>query len=127
GMLQTEEYARALMLSCGYSREEAEPFVAVRMSRQQVLDRKDAPEFTAVVDEAALHRCVGGPEVMAAQLHRLLAGHHRPRCSVRVIPFDAGGHAGMDGPFTILSYEPPVGLEVAILEHRESRQYVEQP
>ena len=127
GLLQTEEYARAVMAGCGYTPEAAAPFVAVRMARQQVLARPDAPRFLAVVDEAALHRCVGGPEVMAAQLRRLLEVNDTSRCCLRVLPFEAGAHAGLDGPFTILSYDRPVGLEVAVVEHREARHYAEQP
>lgn len=127
GLLQTEEYARAVMVGCGYTPQAAEPFVAVRMARQQILRREDAPRFAAVVDEAALHRCVGGPAVMAAQLRRLLEVNDTPGCCLRVLPFDVGAHPGVDGPFTVLSYACPIGLEVAVLEHRETRHHVERP
>jgi transcriptional regulator with XRE-family HTH domain len=127
GLLQTEDYARALMEGGGLVGKAADPFVAVRMERQQVLYGAGAPQFVAIVDEAALHRRVGGSQVMAAQLRHLLEVNNPPQLCVQVIPFEAGSHPGVDGPFTIVAYAPPVSLEVVALDHLDSRLYLEEP
>ncbi|MGW1076896.1 helix-turn-helix domain-containing protein [Streptomyces sp. NPDC002537] len=103
GLLQTPAYMRALFRGGrhGYDDAEADRCVAARTTRQSVLDKPDAPELTAVVYEAALRCPVGGPGVMRGQLEHLadLAGSGRAR--IQVLPFDAGVHGGLDGPFVI--------------------------
>ena len=103
GLLQTEGYAKAIMMANGatYSAERVE----LRLMRQAVLGREDGPLLHCVIDEAALHRQVGGPAVMRGQLLRLrdAAG---PKISVGIIPFAAGAHASMSEPFTLLTLDP---------------------
>ncbi|GAA1720071.1 helix-turn-helix transcriptional regulator [Kribbella yunnanensis] len=104
GLLQTEEYARATMIDGLPMEDEGiERRVQMRMERQTVLTRKrqgaDPLQFWAVVDEAVLHRAVGGPAVMRAQLGRLLEMNERPNINLQVIPFAKGAHPGMTGPF----------------------------
>jgi transcriptional regulator with XRE-family HTH domain len=103
GLLQTEGYARAIMAANGatYSRERVE----LRLKRQAMLASEDGPSFRCVIDEAALHRQVGGPGVMREQLIRLrdAAG---PKISVGIIPFTAGAHSSMSEPFTLLTLDP---------------------
>jgi transcriptional regulator with XRE-family HTH domain len=103
GLLQTEGYAQAIMEANGatYSAER----VKLRLMRQGLLAREDGPAFHCVIDEAALHRQVGGPAVMREQLIRLrdAAG---PKVSVGIIPFTAGAHPSMSEPFTLLTLDP---------------------
>ncbi|NJQ02271.1 helix-turn-helix domain-containing protein [Streptomyces zingiberis] len=126
GLLQTEGYARALMEGCGLTGDAAEPFVAVRMARQRILAEEGGPQFIAVLDEAALHRQVGGRKTMAAQLRHLAEINNPPRVCVQVLPFGIGAHPGIDGPFTVVSHGPPAGLEVVALDHQDSRLYLEE-
>jgi transcriptional regulator with XRE-family HTH domain len=102
GLLQTEDYARAILAAGpGINGDDLEDRVAGRMERQSVLERRDPPHLWCVLDEAVLHRSVGGTKVMRAQLEHLggLAGH--PRTTVQVIPASAGAHAGLLGAFII--------------------------
>lgn len=104
GLLQTEEYARVIIMADQpqYTREECERDVAVRLNRQQILERPTPPLLWLILDEAPLHRPVGGPAVMRDQLRKLLHMAGRPRVVIQVLPFRAGVHAGMDGPFMFL-------------------------
>ncbi|MGH3929288.1 MAG: helix-turn-helix domain-containing protein [Pseudonocardiaceae bacterium] len=106
GLLQTAEYARAIIQGVAPTMSEAEldNLVAARMARQTVLTRASAPQFFAVVDESALRRPVGAPGVMYRQLQHLLAVADRPHVTLRVVPLAAGAHAGLRGPFMILEF-----------------------
>lgn len=129
GMLQSEDYARALTL--GESPEtgtsEIERQVEVRMSRQEHVI-KDDPQFWAVLDEAVLRRPVGGPQVMAAQLRRLaqISGE-LPRVTVQVVPFTAGPHPGLPGSFAILGFPESVDPDVVYLDGHTGGAYLEEP
>ncbi|MET9547914.1 MULTISPECIES: helix-turn-helix transcriptional regulator [unclassified Streptomyces] len=107
GLLQTEEYARGVMLSgaIGQTRPaDIERYVALRMERQALLTREDAPRLWVVMDETALRRPVGGPEVMRAQLDRLLEATEMPHVTLQVAPFAAGPHPGTYGPFVLFRF-----------------------
>nr|WP_260407676.1 helix-turn-helix transcriptional regulator [Planomonospora venezuelensis] len=102
GLLQTEEYARALF--SGEPRVSAggvERDVAARMERQRILEREDPPMLWVVLDEGVLGRCIGGDAVMAAQLGRLLEAAELPHVTVQVLPFEAGSTVGLLGGFVI--------------------------
>ncbi len=107
GLLQTEDYARAL-LSAGHlplAAAERERRVALRMERQGLLVREPRPlRLWAVVDEAALRRTVGGPQTMRAQLDRLAAASRMPNVTLQVLPFDTGPHPAMYGPLHLLRF-----------------------
>jgi transcriptional regulator with XRE-family HTH domain len=103
GLLQTEDYARAVMTANGASH--LEDRLRVRFTRQARLAREEGPSLQCVIDEAALHRQVGGPAVMREQLIRLKEASG-PRISVRIVPFTAGAHPSMTEPFTILVVDP---------------------
>jgi transcriptional regulator with XRE-family HTH domain len=106
-LLQTEDYARAVIAGSApdLSAEQVEALVRARLTRQDLLTAEQPPELWAVVDEAALHRLVGGTEVMRAQL-AALADRSRPRnVVVQVIPLEAGAHPGLDSAFTILQLQ----------------------
>ncbi len=102
GLLQTEEYARAVFSAGGlYRSDRVEELVSLRMSRQRLLHRDDPPDCVFVIDESALRRRVGGPAVMDRQLGRLLEAVELPRVRLHVLPLDVGAHVSMGGGFVL--------------------------
>lgn len=120
GLLQTEDYARAMSQAgpAELSAEDVEARVEVRMRRQEVL-RQDPPlRLIAIMDEAALHRQVGGSAVMRAQLQRLLdVVEDHSRVTVQVIPFDRGAHPSMTNGFAILQFPEQDDPDVVYVEN----------
>ncbi|MFF5027179.1 helix-turn-helix domain-containing protein [Streptomyces collinus] len=107
GLLQTEDYARGVLTSGAIgqtSPDEIERHVALRMQRQALLTRPDAPRFWAVMDETALRRPVGGPDVMRAQIDKLLEATNLPNVTLQVAPFANGPHPGTYGPFVLFRF-----------------------
>ena len=128
GLLQTEDYARAIMSTgqTGAAEEEVNRRVRLRMDRQKLLTRADgAPRLWAVIDEAALRRLIGGPEVMRAQLEHLLGALKLPTVILQVMPFRSGGHAAEGGPFTILRFPEPDLPNVIYAEQLTSALYLD--
>ncbi|MEU0910402.1 helix-turn-helix domain-containing protein [Streptomyces althioticus] len=127
GLLQTEEYARAVLKVGRTLSNEAqlEERVALRMGRQERLGAPDRPELWVVLDEAVLRRPVGGLPVMRDQLARMLASATEPHITVQVLPFDQGEHEVMGGSLTVLTM--PDGREVAYTEGAHHGQLVEEP
>ncbi|GAA4205148.1 helix-turn-helix domain-containing protein [Actinocatenispora rupis] len=111
GLLQTEDYAREIFertASAELDETTVDRLVELRMARKrQVLDRDDPPELNVVLDESALHRVVGGPEVMSDQISSIAEVAQLDNVTIRVIPFATGGHPGMNGPFEILEFNDP--------------------
>lgn len=107
GLLQTEAYARALIRAAQprASQERIDALVAGRMARQRIFQGDQPPYFWAILDEAVLHRPVGGRAVMAEQLERLLKESESPNVMIQILPFAAGSHAAMDGSLTLWSYQ----------------------
>ena len=106
GLLQTDEYARAV-IEVGADIGDPETIqrrLALRMARQTVLVRQPLPRLSVVLDEAVLHREVGGPDVLQRQLHRLYEASTRPGVEIRVLPFSAGAHAALSESFMILDF-----------------------
>jgi transcriptional regulator with XRE-family HTH domain len=104
GLLQTPEYARAVLATRPNTAEdEIDNLVAARLARQDVLTRDEppAPLLWALIDEGVLHRPVAPAEVMHNQLARLAEMSRRPNVTVQVLPYSAGGHTGLLGAFTI--------------------------
>jgi hypothetical protein len=115
GLLQTAEYARAVIqgIAPAITPAELDNLVAARMARQALLTRADAPQFCAVVDEGALRRPIGEPGVMRRQLQHLLVVAGQPHVMLRVVPLGAGAHAGLRGSFVILEFaEEPALVHV---------------
>ncbi|WP_326553401.1 helix-turn-helix domain-containing protein [Micromonospora sp. NBC_01813] len=106
GLLQTRDYAEAVTrLPAGLlTEEEVKRRVSVRLERQALLSAPRPPHLRTIINEAVLHRLVGGPEVMAAQLSHILDVTKRHSVSVRILPYSAGEHAGMTSTFTLLSF-----------------------
>jgi transcriptional regulator with XRE-family HTH domain len=105
GLLQTEEYARALVADYQPDQEEIDRTTRIRMRRQELMDRPRCPELLFVLDEAVIHRWVGGRDVMMRQLVRLKDLARHPHVSIRIVPFTTGMYAGMQGSsFTISEF-----------------------
>ncbi|GAB3507398.1 helix-turn-helix domain-containing protein [Phytohabitans suffuscus] len=128
GLLQTEDYARAVMrLSHGSGLlDEVERRVRLRLERQQVLTRPDPPRLWAVVDEAALRRPVGGRRVMRDQLETLISIVVKsPHVSLQVVPLAAGGYAAAGSPFTILRFPQDSLPDVVYIEQLTGALYLD--
>ncbi|MEV5768758.1 helix-turn-helix transcriptional regulator [Micromonospora sp. NPDC052213] len=127
GLLQTREYARAVVL-LGHGAAapaEIERRVALRMQRQRLLSRENPPLLWAVVDEAALRRPIGGREVMRGQVAALIEATKSPHIRLQVIPFAAGGHAAAGGAFTILRFGDQDLPDIVYIEQLTSALYLD--
>jgi len=111
GLLQTEEYAQAMIHAArpDISATDVEKRVRVRIGRQSLLTQDDPIDLWVVLDEAVLRRPVGGRAVMRRQLEHLSQAAGWPNVTLQVLPFSAGAHAGMDGTFTMLLYDESAG------------------
>ncbi|MGX7827632.1 helix-turn-helix domain-containing protein [Actinokineospora sp. 24-640] len=125
GLLQTPGYIRAMMNSGGVAAHQIEPRVSLRLERQELLDRPVPPTITAIIDEAVLHRRIGGKRVMVEQLRHLVEMAERPQVNLHVIPFDHGGHAGVNGAFALIKFKQ--GGPVVHLEHLRSGLFLDEP
>ncbi|MFE2047818.1 helix-turn-helix domain-containing protein [Streptomyces sp. NPDC059459] len=127
GLLQTEEYARAVVRRGmkGASEADVERRVALRLERQKHLVAESAPEFHIVLDEAALRRPYGDRGVMRGQLQHLIEMSERPNVRLQVMPFGFGGHSGESGAFTILSFPESDLSDVVYLEQLTSALYLD--
>ncbi|MQA87986.1 MAG: helix-turn-helix domain-containing protein [Streptosporangiales bacterium] len=129
GLLQTEDYARAVTV-LGYphaSAEEVARRVDLRMKRQELLTRHQPPMLWAVMDEAVVRRPLGGQRVMHAQLEHLLRISELPNVTLQIMPFRLGGHAAAGGPFTILRFPEPDLPDIVYLEQLNSALYLDKP
>ncbi|GAA2403050.1 helix-turn-helix transcriptional regulator [Streptomyces glaucosporus] len=118
GLLQTEDYARAV-LRAGQPHapeEEIERGLALRMERQRILAREEPPLLWVVMDETVLRRPIGGPGVMREQIARLIEACSMPTVRLQVMPFAAGPHPAMYGPFHIFRFPVPELPDVAYSE-----------
>lgn len=118
GLLQTDEYARAV-IEVGADIGDAaivQRRLALRMARQAVLTRNPPPVLQLVVDEAVLHREVGGRNVLCRQLGRLVEASHRPGLELLVLPFSAGAHAGQTESFMVLEFAEGTRAPVVHIE-----------
>lgn len=127
GLLQTPEYARAVTRAAadGLPEERLDTLVEVRMARQDVLRAQPPLLLSAVLDEAVLRREVGGPGVMSRQLERLVEAARLPHVRLQVLPFAAGAHIGVTGPFVIFSFSSTSDLDVVVLDHLTSSLHLE--
>jgi len=127
GLLQTADYARAVMRA-GRPREAndvIEEDVRIRIDRQDILTRKHPPMAWFVVDESDLYRPYGGEAVMREQIKRLADVAALPSVVLQVLPFTVTDHPGADGPLTMLEFDgsPPIGYA----EGRGSGRLIESP
>ncbi|MCO5988645.1 helix-turn-helix domain-containing protein [Actinoallomurus spadix] len=129
GLLQTEDYARALVENPHdeVSDQVTSDRVAVRMQRQQILTGPSPLSLWAVIDEAAIRRPVGGPEVIHGQLERLAEAARMPSVTLQLIPFSIGAHPGVGrGPFTILQFPDDADRDAAYVDNFAGELYIEE-
>ncbi|MEU4346940.1 helix-turn-helix transcriptional regulator [Streptomyces sp. NPDC023838] len=104
GLLQTEDYARAVL--CARPEGDIDALVEARMERQRILDRETPPLVWAVMSEAVLHQEIGGHKVMREQLEHLLhLNTAREWVKMQILPFEVGAHAGLPGSFNLLRFD----------------------
>ncbi|MGH3284179.1 MAG: helix-turn-helix domain-containing protein [Streptosporangiaceae bacterium] len=130
GLLQTEAYARANIVATSLNMvpAEIEERLSVRLSRQDLITRStDRVQLVAVLDEAVLRRQVGGPEAMREQIRHLIDMAALPNVVIHVLPFAAGAHPGMEGPFCLLSFPEPDDTDLVYLEQATSGLVPEEP
>jgi hypothetical protein len=127
GLLQTDDYIRAVVQSAHLDRtaEDVGRRVRLRMARQTVLTREQPPRLWAVIDEAALRRPVGGREVMRGQLERLVDATKLANVTLQILPFGSGAHPAMAGSFSILRFGDRELPDVVYLEHLTGASYLE--
>jgi transcriptional regulator with XRE-family HTH domain len=126
GLLQTEEYARAVfsMWRPLLDEEIINQRVAARLARQETFSRHPLPTISFVIEEFVLRRPLGGWAVMRGQLEQILLHGHRRNVEIQVMPIEREEHAGLDGPFTLI--ETQDGQRIAYVEaYKDSRLYTE--
>ena len=128
GLLHTADYARANHES---SMPRLDPDVInlqieAKLIRQRILTQANPPSFAVVLDEAALHRLVGGRQVMAAQLAKIADMSALPNVRVQVLPFELGAHPAMESNFTILQLPDPTP-GVVFVEGMIGSAYLDRP
>jgi transcriptional regulator with XRE-family HTH domain len=125
GLLQTSDYARAIMITADVPEHQIETRVAVRMGRKEALTRRRPAKLLALINESVLWQSIGGPEVMAAQLRYLLEVSEWPTVDLRVVPKDSGWHPGLEGPFTLVEFAD--GSAIVHIETRASGLFLVEP
>lgn len=131
GLVQTPDYARTVLdaFLTDRSPQELDQLVELRVRRQEALVDRDPPlEFRVVLDESSLHRVVGSHAIMAEQMEFLLGlAQRRPNVDIRVLPFSAGVHRAITGPFVVLEFPAGVGADVVYIESHGGDTYLETP
>ncbi|KUP97482.1 helix-turn-helix domain-containing protein [Thermobifida cellulosilytica] len=128
GLFQTPEYATAVFQAGRAIREEdVVRRVEARMKRREIFNWIKPPHMVAVIDEGALRRLVGGPEVMREQLVHLKNMAHRHHIDIQVLPYAAGAHLALAGPFTILDFPSPKDQPIVYVGTAADDLFLEQP
>ena len=117
GLLQIEEYSRAVLEAYRRSPEDADKIVESRKERQELFERAEPPESFFILDEGVLRREVGGPKVMARQIDHLVEMAQRADVTIQVVPFAAGAHSAMAGPFVHLEFPAENDPDVIFVEN----------
>jgi transcriptional regulator with XRE-family HTH domain len=128
-LLQTADYASLIIkaivpkIDPGIHKQRVE----ARLRRQQLLEKTNRPRYRILLDEAALHRRVGGPAVMAAQLDKVLKAASDDKATVQIIPFDVGAYTAADCNFVLLEFDDPNLSPIVYVEGLTGNQYLERP
>jgi transcriptional regulator with XRE-family HTH domain len=127
GLLQTEEYAAEILRHSPYTPlpDEAARAAELRRARQVRLLGHDPISLDVVINEGALRRAVGGPEVMCGQLSRLIETTELSNVELRVLLFAAGAHPGVDGSFTVLEFVDPSNPRIVYLDRMTDSEYLD--
>ncbi|MBU3865427.1 helix-turn-helix domain-containing protein [Streptomyces sp. 4503] len=129
GLLQTEEYAHAVMQTGAVGQaapRQAERHVALRMERQALLTRRDAPRLWVVMDETVLRRQVGSAAVMRDQIDRLLESVELPHITLQISEFSSGHHPGTYGPFVLFRFAVPELPDMVYVEYLTGAVYLDE-
>ncbi|MFI9010445.1 helix-turn-helix domain-containing protein [Actinosynnema sp. NPDC053489] len=126
GLLQTPEYARALIRATGHALTDpqVDSLVASRMSRQGLLSRSVPLKLSVIIEQSVFERPFHDPGAQRRQIRHLIDAGERPNVTVRVIPTDAELHAGLSGPFVILEYDDDPSL--VLLENKVSSLFIDE-
>jgi hypothetical protein len=122
GILQTPAYARELFAAMGVNDDQVSDYVEARLNRQAILDRPEPPSIVVVLDELALHRLIGTPDIMRDQLERVIDLSRRPNIHIHILPTRTGANAGLGGPIHLATCigSPEVLLVGALIEDQVS-------
>lgn len=126
GLLQTPDYARATAEVLEVGPDRVEELVEVKLRRQRLLDAKPSAPISVILDEAVLHRLVGGARAMQDQLLHLIEVTKTSNVTIQIIPYDAGAHPAMESTFSILDFGEPVP-SVVYVEGLVGFLYLERP
>lgn len=128
-LLQTEDYAAAIIRGIvpRIDPDILRQRVEARMRRQLLLEQPKPPRYRALLDEAALHRQVGGPAVMKAQLAKILQLIEEGKATVQVIPYGVGAYASVDSNFTFLEFAESPLPGIVYVEGHATQLYLEKP
>ena len=128
-LLQTEDYAAAIIkgIAPRIDTDILRQRVEARMRRQQLLQQPKPPRYRALLDEAALHRQVGGTAIMDAQLNKILQLTQEEKVTVQVIPYSLGAYAAVDSNFTFLEFGESPLPGIVFVEGLESQLYLQRP
>ena len=128
-LLQTEDYAREIIKGIAPKIEEdiLVQRVEARMMRQKLLYQPKPPRYRALLDEAVLHRQVGGPAVMRAQLEKILSFMREERAAVQLIPYEVGAYGAIDSNFDYLEFAGTMLPDLVFVEGLVSHLYLERP
>jgi len=126
GLLQTAEYARAIIQATGsgFSDDQLDTMVTSRLSRQGLLSRSRPLTLHVIIEEGVLTRPIGDHSALARQLNHLADAAARPNISVRVLPTEAGLHSGLNGPFVIMDYDQEPSL--VLLENKVASLFLDE-
>ncbi|NUS72830.1 MAG: transcriptional regulator [Corynebacteriales bacterium] len=126
GILQTEDYARAV-LQGGIVGLDVDSLVQARLARAEVLDRPLPPEYWVVLCESVLQCQIGGRDVMGLQLDHLVEQAQRPNITMQVLPNSHGAHPSMNNPFTILGFDLAPDFSVVYMDYLTGSLYRDDP
>jgi hypothetical protein len=126
GLMQIEDYARAIATRgwSAWASQSVQRRVEIRMRRQTLLARPDAPKLWAVIDESVLHRPIGGRQVMLAQIEHVLELSKRPNITLQMVPYPRSGYDA-EGSFTMLRFAEPELPDVVYIEHLGGALYLD--
>lgn len=125
GLLQTSDYARAIISSDPFPAAEVEARVLVRMGRRDVITRSNPVRLTALLGEAALHEMIGGPRVMADQVRFLVKLAESDTITIQVVRSTQGWHPGLEGQFVLYDFDG--APSIVLLAHYRTGAFVAEP
>ena len=127
GLLQTEAYTRAVVAATlpSATEDDIRQRIETRVQRQHAITRDDPLKLWVIVDEAVLHRQVGGADVMAEQLRHLHELSGQPHITLQVLPYSVGAHPGMYGAFVLMNFPDPADPELVYVENMAGALFLE--